>query len=113
MSAYAARARRLIRRAPSLERDLEVDALVRDLARADNLDARRRAEMLATIARELVALVRRDATVDWTAVALACQWTCIEDARFDDAGGPLTRRRCRNRSRRPITWSWSCRRRRR
>lgn len=51
MSAYAARARRLIRRAPSLERDLEVDALVRDLARADNLDARRRAEMLATIDR--------------------------------------------------------------
>lgn len=59
MSAYAARARALIRRAPSLERDLEVDALVRDLARADNLDARRRAEMLATIDRaeaELAAL---------------------------------------------------------
>ena len=81
MSAYAARARALIRRAPSLERDLEVDALVRDLARADNLDARRRAEMLATIDRaeaELAALTvtaaaRKDADTIATLMRLGTE----------------------------------------
>ena len=81
MSAYAARARAIIRRAPSLERDLEVDALVRDLARADNLDARRRAEMLATIDRaeaELAALTvtaaaRKDADTIATLMRLGTE----------------------------------------
>lgn len=81
MSAYAARARALIRRAPSLERDLEVDALVRDLARADNLDARRRQEMLATIDRaeaELAALTvtaaeRKDADTIATLMRLGTE----------------------------------------
>lgn len=81
MSAYAARARALIRRAPSLERDLEVDALVRDLARADNLDTRRRAEMLATIDRaeaELAALTvtaaaRKDADTIATLMRLGTE----------------------------------------
>ena len=81
MSAYAARARALIRRAPSLERDLEVDALVRDLARADNLDARRRSEMLATIDRaeaELAALTvtaaaRKDADTIATLMRLGTE----------------------------------------
>ena len=81
MSAYAARARALIRRAPSLERDLEVDALVRDLARADNLDTRRRSEMLATIDRaeaELAALTvtaagRKDADTIATLMRLGTE----------------------------------------
>ena len=81
MSAYAARARAIIRRAPSLERDLEVDALVRDLARADNLDARRRSEMLATIDRaeaELAALTvtaaaRKDADTIATLMRLGTE----------------------------------------
>ena len=81
MSAYAARARALIRRAPSLERDLEVDALVRDLARADNLDTRRRSEMLATIDRaeaELAALTvtaaeRKDADAIATLMRLGTE----------------------------------------
>lgn len=61
MSAYSARARRILRRAPSLERDLEVDALVRDLARGEDLDTRRRAEVLAAVDRaeaEVAALAR-------------------------------------------------------
>ena len=101
MSAYAARARAIIRRAPSLERDLEVDALVRDLARADNLDARRRAEMLATIDRaeaELAALTvtaaaRKDADTIATLMRLGTELAVlsrmVEHVRGD--GGAASR----------------------
>jgi len=81
MSAYSARARHILRASDGVKRHLDAMTLVRDLARADNLDARRRAEMLATIDRaeaELAALTvtaaeRKDADTIATLMRLGTE----------------------------------------
>ena len=81
MSAYAARARHILRTSDGVKRHLDAMTLVRDLARADNLDTRRRSEMLATIDRaeaELAALTvtaaeRKDADTIATLMRLGTE----------------------------------------
>ena len=80
MSAYSARARHILRASDGVKRHLDAMTLVRDLARADNLDARRRQEMLATIDRaeaELAALTtaaeRKDADTIATLMRLGTE----------------------------------------
>mgnify|MGYP006921299003 CR=1 FL=1 len=61
MTTNAARARQIVRETDGVRRHLDAMALVRDLARGEDLDTRRRAEVLAAVDRaeaEVAALAR-------------------------------------------------------